>query len=160
MKEQEDFKKTKVSIRRLGVLLSSFLVLVCVFFIYIMADPTFSVFKNATEDEGVAAPEVIEEPDFDKIENGIHIRTGLAEGDGLQAVINHCTNCHSAKLVTQNRMTAEGWQATIQWMQETQNLWDLGKNEEIIVRYLATHYAPEKKGRRENLTNIEWYELE
>ena len=45
-------------------------------------------------------------------------------------------------------------------MQETQNLWDLGKNEDIIVKYLATYYAPEKKGRRQNLTNIEWYVLE
>ena len=44
-------------------------------------------------------------------------------------------------------------------MQETQNLWDLGSGEEIIVNYLATHYAPTEKGRRQNLADIEWYEL-
>ena len=107
----------------------------------------------------VVAP-VETEDDFDKIENGIHVRTGFVEGEGLMTVVNNCTNCHSAKLVTQNRMNEEGWRATIVWMQETQNLWDLGKNEDIIVDYLATYYAPQKKGRRQNLANIEWYVLE
>ena len=98
-------------------------------------------------------------PDFDRIEDGVHLRTGFVEGDGLRLVINNCTSCHSAKLVTQNRMSKERWLATIRWMQETQNLWDLGANEEAIVNYLATHYAPVKSGRRKNLDNIEWYEL-
>ncbi|MEM9867699.1 MAG: monoheme cytochrome C, partial [Bacteroidota bacterium] len=100
-----------------------------------------------------------EEPE-DLIENGIHVATGFVDADGLTEVIQNCTNCHSAKLVTQNRMTKEGWVATIRWMQETQNLWDLGNNEEIIVNYLAANYAPDKKGRRDILTGIEWYALE
>ena len=102
----------------------------------------------------------IDEEDFDKIENGIQLRNGFVEGEGLMTVVNNCTNCHSAKLVTQNRMSKERWRATIRWMQETQNLWDLGKNEEIIVDYLATYYAPTEKGRRQNLENIDWYLLE
>ena len=118
---------------------------------------------NRQEDEYVDIERDInnpDHPDFDKIENGIHIRTGFAEGDGLQLVINNCTSCHSAKLVTQNRMTKEKWLATIRWMQKTQNLWDLEANEEAIVNYLATYYAPFKSGRRKNLEEIEWYELE
>ena len=56
-------------------------------------------------------------------------------------------------------MTAERWDETIKWMQETQNLWDLGENQEVIVNYLVTNYPPKKSsGRRANLTNIEWYE--
>ncbi len=101
-----------------------------------------------------------DEPGFDQVENGIHLRTGFADGEGLMAVVTNCTACHSAKLVTQNRMTREGWEQTIRWMQQTQNLWDLGANEAIILDYLAAHYAPEKKGRRQNLTDIEWYELQ
>ena len=114
--------------------------------------------KKATEVESeyVAVQEL---DDFDKIENGIHVRTGLIEADGLMAVVNNCTNCHSAKLVTQNRMNEERWIATIRWMQETQNLWDLGNNEAIIVNYLVTNYPPKNKGRREILSDIEWYEL-
>ena len=57
-------------------------------------------------------------------------------------------------------MSKERWNATIRWMQETQNLWDLGDNQEIIVNYLVTNYPVEDKGRRASLTNIEWYELE
>ncbi len=97
--------------------------------------------------------------DPDRIENGIHVRTGLADAPGLQETVNNCTSCHSAKLVMQNRMSAERWHATIRWMQETQNLWPLGDNEDIIVDYLVTNYPPKNKGRRENLADVEWYEL-
>ncbi len=98
--------------------------------------------------------------DEDRIENGIHVRTGLKDAEGLMTVVNNCTNCHSAKLVTQNRMSSERWDATIRWMQETQNLWDLGGNQEIIVNYLVTQYPQENFGRRKALTNIEWYALD
>ncbi len=96
----------------------------------------------------------------DLIVNGIHIRTGLVEGEGLTEVITNCTTCHSSKLIIQNRMGTEQWNATIRWMQETQGLWDLGENQEIIVDYLTTNYPTFKKGRRAALTNIEWYPLE
>ena len=92
--------------------------------------------------------------------NGIHLRTGFKDGEGLMTVVNNCTNCHSAQLVIQNRMNEERWIETIRWMQKTQNLWDLGPNEKIIVNYLVTNYPPKSKGRREALTNIEWYPLE
>ncbi len=95
-----------------------------------------------------------------EIENGVHVQTGLLDGEGLEQVVINCTSCHSSKLITQNRMTKAGWTATIKWMQETQNLWDLGGNEDLIVNYLAKYYAPEEKGRRAQLTNIEWYELD
>ena len=99
--------------------------------------------------------------DENRIENGIHVRTGLIEAEGLMTVVvNNCTNCHSSKIIIQNRMNAERWNATITWMQETQNLWNLGKNQEVIVNYLVTNYPPTKKGRRENLSNIDWYVLE
>lgn len=85
--------------------------------------------------------------------------TGFIVDKGMAETIQNCTPCHSAKMVTQNRMTREGWLASIRWMQETQNLWPLGDNEPIILDYLAKNYAPTNKGRRENLTNIEWYDL-
>lgn len=114
-------------------------------------DPTFSLF--------VKKDKVAEIIDEDKIENGIHLRTGFVEDKGLMTVVNNCTNCHSSKLVIQNRMNADRWNATIKWMQETQNLWALGDNQKIIVDYLVKNYPPIEKGRREGLTNIAWYEL-
>lgn len=98
--------------------------------------------------------------DDDRIENGIHLRTGLIAADGLMVVVDNCTTCHSSKLVTQNRMTTERWNETIKWMQDTQNLWDLGLNQEIIINYLVKNYPIKSKGRRSVLVDIEWYELE
>ena len=111
-----------------------------------------------SEPEGMV--EIPVEVDEDRIENGVHVMTGLVEADGLMEVVNNCTSCHSAKIIIQNRMNTERWNATIKWMQETQNLWDLGKNQEIIVNYLVTNYPPKAKGRRMALTDIEWYDLE
>ena len=100
-----------------------------------------------------------EDPD-DRIENGIHVATGLVVAEGFEEVKATCTACHSAKLVTQNRASREGWKAMIEWMQETQGLWQLGKAEDRILDYLAANYAPEEIGRRANLEEIEWYILE
>lgn len=99
------------------------------------------------------------EDDANRIENGIHVRTGLVDAPGLTETVNNCTTCHSAKLILQNRMNKERWHATIRWMQETQNLWPLGANENIIVNYLVANYPPQEKGRRAVLKNIDWYEL-
>jgi hypothetical protein len=84
----------------------------------------------------------------------------LADGKGVELVRANCTPCHSARLIVQNRATREGWLSMIRWMQQTQNLWDLGPNEEIILDYLSTYYPVEEKGRRENLADIEWYVLD
>ncbi|MFY0688439.1 MAG: cytochrome C [Cyclobacteriaceae bacterium] len=81
------------------------------------------------------------------------------DAEGVEIVAQNCAACHSAKLVTQNRATKEGWLSIIRWMQSTQNLWDLGENEAIILKYLSENYAPQKKGRRTNLESIEWYKL-
>ncbi len=84
---------------------------------------------------------------------------GLVDGEGKDLVATNCTVCHSARLITQNRATREGWLNMIRWMQQTQNLWDLGEQEQAILDYLEKNYAPVKKGRREALSNIEWYEI-
>jgi hypothetical protein len=115
-------------------------------------DPNFSVFKENEK-------ELVVSIDEDKIENGIHLSTGFIDGVGLMTVVNNCTNCHSSKLVIQNRMSADRWNATIKWMQETQNLWQLGDNQKVIVDYLVKNYPPMDTGRREGLRNITWYEL-
>lgn len=107
--------------------------------------------------------EEIQTPATNRVQDAAHnardAETGFVKDEGMTEVIANCTSCHSAELVTQNRMTKEGWLATIRWMQESQNLWDLGTNEEIILEYLAKNYAPSDKGRREALTDIEWYAL-
>ena len=103
-----------------------------------------------------------ESDNWDLIKNGIHVRTGLKADKNVNVVISACTSCHSAKLITQNRATRQGWKTMIRWMQETQGLADLGTREPIILDYLAKHYAPVEVGRRANLdlTEVKWYILD
>lgn len=155
MNKQNDFHKNVKKVYHQLMLLFSLFIMAGGLLILYMIDPNVFSFKN-----NETSYTLVEEIDDDRIENGIHVRTGLVDGEGLMTVVNNCTNCHSAKLVTQNRMNAARWATTIDWMQETQNLWDLGKNEDIIINYLVTNYPVEEKGRRENLTNITWYDLE
>ncbi|MET6990492.1 monoheme cytochrome C [Sediminicola arcticus] len=150
-KSSKNIKNTQ---SRYKLLIGGFLLIVVVSSAIIyLAEDTLSNFSN-TEAEYV----VVEE-DTEKTENGIHKRTGFIEDTGMREVITNCTSCHSAKLVTQNRMSKEEWIATIRWMQKTQNLWNLGENEDVIVDYLAKNYGPIEKGRREGLKDIEWYPL-
>lgn len=121
------------------------------------------VVKNLQKDNlnGDQIPEkMVQVSDNEEIRDSIHVATGLIADEGLNLVIAHCTGCHSAQLITQNRATKEGWVRVIRWMQETQNLWDLGESEEAIVNYLTKNYSPEHWGRRMPLKGIEWYELE
>ena len=82
-----------------------------------------------------------EKPSYDPI-------TGFVISEHYEIVRAHCTACHSAKLVTQNRMSRENWLATIRWMQKSQGLWPLGPQELKILDYLESHYSPIAVSRR------------
>ena len=131
------------------------LILICTL-IVVVSIASLYFFDKDDENLTTISEEVI---DPDEIKDGIHIRTGFVEAPGMQETITNCTTCHSSQLVIQNRMNKQAWEATIDWMQETQNLWPLGDNEEIIIDYLVKNYPPSKKGRRAALQTEEWYEL-
>lgn len=159
MSKQDNFRKQVKSIYSILVVSFIMVLLIGVLGVIYMIDPSAFSYKTDTPNSEIVNISPEEDDEWDKIENGIHLRTGLKDGEGLMMVVNNCTNCHSAQLVIQNRMNEERWIETIRWMQKTQNLWDLGPNEKIIVNYLVTNYPPKNKGRREVLTNIEWYTL-
>lgn len=164
MSNKQAFEKSLREVRAMLRMIVLLFLAISGVLLFLLFDPDLSSFKSAKPAAVVSVQDSLDqglsEADYDAIENGIHLRTGFVEAEGLMTVVNNCTNCHSAKLVTQNRMTREGWEATIRWMQETQKLWDLGNNEAIILDYLAANYAPEDTGRRANLADIEWYVLE
>ena len=82
--------------------------------------------------------------------------TGLVIAPGFETVKLNCTVCHSAKIITQNRMDREGWLETIRWMQETQGLWQFNpETEKEILDYLSANYRPEGIYRRPPL-NVQW----
>ena len=74
--------------------------------------------------------------------------SGFAIGPNYELVRAQCTACHSAKLVTQNRMSRENWLSTIRWMQKTQGLWPLAEQEPKILDYLERYYSPVATSRR------------
>ena len=154
MSTEEDFKKQEKKAYRLAIILFSLL------FVFLAGTYLHSIITPYFLGNQSHTSHLVEAPIDTGIKNGIHMRTGLIDAQGLMTVVNNCTSCHSSKIILQNRMDAESWNTTIKWMQETQNLWDLGKNQEIIVSYLTTNYPIEDKGRRENLLDIYWYELE
>jgi hypothetical protein len=135
----------------LGVLIAGFL-------LYGLNHP--EAFRREIQAQMVEEVPASPEPSpVNEIVDGIDVATGfVAEGDYL-LVKSTCTACHSAKLVTQNRATREGWEEMIRWMQATQKLWDLGETEGPILDYLAEHYSPEYQGRRANLAIEEWYQI-
>lgn len=140
----EEFKERLKSHKLTITALVLVFVMVLVFAGILVNDPTF--FDSQ------------EEAPIEVIAKGID-DTGFIEGNYKMLVVANCTGCHSAKLVTQNRASKEGWLNMIRWMQETQNLWPLGENEEKILEYLSTNYAPQDQGRRASLKVEEWYEL-
>ncbi len=125
--------------------------------VIIFGQPLISSNGSLQETMTVAADE---DDDFYEIVDGKEVSSGLIVGENWELVKTHCTSCHSAQLITQNKATKEGWDHTIKWMQESQNLWDLGDDHEGVVEYLATYYGPGDSGRRSQLVVNEWYEIE
>ena len=79
--------------------------------------------------------------------------SGFVIDTGWELTNAHCAACHSARLVTQNRMDRSGWEDVIRLMQTEHGLWDLGEAEPVIIDYLTRHYgiakhpARKRKGR-------------
>ncbi len=149
----------------LGLLLFSIklLFLTCcgLFFFLLFGNPFEKAFEKRELDlSNLGYYPPVENYEEERIEKGIHYPSGLIVAEGYEIVNATCTACHSGKLVTQNRATYQGWKDMLTWMQETQGLWDMGGNEEIILQYLAKNYAPEAKGRRINLESPDWYKLD
>ena len=148
------------TVRHLNRLVAASLVIVAVALVNIIAPDTAEKWWGPELEQVAPMAEAPEAVSDTLIVDGIHVASGLVVDDGFVQVKATCLACHSAKLVTQNRATRDGWKKMIRWMQETQNLWDLGTNEDIILDYLAKHYAPDEAGRRPNLPPPTWYVLE
>ena len=75
--------------------------------------------------------------------------TGLVMSADWELVRSNCIACHSPKLITQQRGSAEQWLAMIRWMQAKQNLWQFDPDTEArIIAYLADNYPPQADRRR------------
>ena len=80
--------------------------------------------------------------------------SGFVIDQGWELTNAHCAACHSARLVTQNRMRRSGWEDSIRLMQAEHGLWDLGEAEPIIIDYLTRHYGIDDNRKRKRKGNI------
>ena len=82
-------------------------------------------------------------------EPAVDPQTGFVMTGDWELVRANCTACHSAKLITQQRGTAQQWLTMIRWMQKKQNLCQFDPaTEEKIIAYLADNYPPSDAPRR------------
>ena len=150
MTDFREIEKSSRNLMRYAIVVAVFLTLVTMMQNGIIELPYEQVVEEKMDVAETTTPEI----------GSIDDESGLVVDEGFEVVKVQCGACHSTKLVTQNRFSREGWKSLIVWMQETQNLWDLGENQGIILDYLEKHLAPKKMGRRKRLENIEWYALE
>ena len=100
------------------------------------------------KEEPATAPLVVPEPTV-AAEPALDPVTGFKMTGDWELVRANCTACHSAKLITQQRGTAEQWLTMIRWMQKKQNLWVFDPDtENRIITYLADNYPPSDAQRR------------
>ena len=96
-----------------------------------------------------APTEPVPTPDVATAEPQLDPVSGLKMTGDWEIVRANCVACHSGKLITQQRGTAEQWLSMIRWMQKKQNLWQFDPvTEEKIVNYLAENYPPGRSQRR------------
>jgi len=96
----------------------------------------------APEPAATPAPVAAAEPQLDPT-------TGLKMVGDWETVRANCTACHSSRLITQQRGSAEQWLTMIRWMQKKQNLWVFDPvTESKIIGYLAENYPPSDAQRR------------
>jgi hypothetical protein len=75
--------------------------------------------------------------------------SGLIIDEHWELVKAHCTVCHSAGQVTQQRGSRDTWTSLIRWMQNTQGLWQFDVvTENSILDYLEKNYPPAASYRR------------
>ncbi|MDL3986042.1 cytochrome C [Shewanella xiamenensis] len=68
-------------------------------------------------------------------------QSGLIMAPGWELVNYQCNACHTSMIVTQNRGDKAFWKETLQWMVDTQGLWDLSDTWEPTLSYLSTYYG-------------------
>jgi cytochrome c len=71
---------------------------------------------------------------------------GLPPGKGREEVFYACAPCHSLKLVTQQGLSRQRWEETMDWMIAKQAMPELNPDDrKLIVDYLAKFYGEDRK---------------
>ncbi|GIU44251.1 cytochrome C [Shewanella algidipiscicola] len=70
----------------------------------------------------------------------VDTETGLIMAPGWEMVRDQCNACHTSHIIPQNPGSRAVWRETIEWMIDTQGLWDLSDTWDPVLDYLSTYY--------------------
>lgn len=71
---------------------------------------------------------------------------GLPPGKGREEVFYACAPCHSLRLVTQQGLSQERWETTLDWMIDKQAMPEIAaEDRKLIVEYLTEFYGEDRK---------------
>jgi len=95
--------------------------------------PSSSDEAGRAREEQSAAPKGGQEQDWQ----------GLPPGPGREEVFYSCNACHSLMLVTQQGMSRDRWDETLEWMVEEQGMAEIedAVTRDLILDYLSTHFG-------------------
>lgn len=78
----------------------------------------------------------------------------LPVGAGRDETFGMCTACHGYRLVSNQGMSREKWDETLNWMTERHNMPDIQSPErDLILDYLAKHHPPKAPSRAGGFKN-------
>ncbi len=68
---------------------------------------------------------------------------GLPPGPGREEIFYGCSSCHSLMLVTQQGLSRDSWDETLEWMVEEQGMAEIedATTRDLILDYLSTHFG-------------------
>lgn len=154
MKDFRQILRVYKNLMRLSLVMAVFMTCIVLFKFEFISIPQYNEVSDLSVLEKENESEI-----FPGEIGSIDAESGLIIDHGFTVVKAQCGSCHSTKLVAQNNLSRQGWIELIRWMQKEQNLWDLGKQEEIILDYLEKNFAPKNNGRRKKLEIENWYVL-
>ena len=71
------------------------------------------------------------------------------DGPHRDEVFHLCTACHSSRLVRNQAMSRERWDATLSWMSDRHGMPELtGEERERFLDYLSASFGPAGEGSR------------
>ncbi|EAS45745.1 hypothetical protein [Photobacterium profundum] len=98
-----------------------------------------TAYAEEVNTKDISAKEVISKKTYP-----VDPESGLIMAPGWEVVNYQCNACHTSMIIPQNSGTKEVWRETIQWMVDTQGLWDLSETWDPVLDYLSTNYGEVK----------------
>ncbi|MDA0340058.1 MAG: aldehyde dehydrogenase [Proteobacteria bacterium] len=73
---------------------------------------------------------------------------GMPAAPGVEETFYTCSTCHSIRLVTQQGLSRESWEETLEWMVAEQEMEPLEPaDHNSVIGYLSTYYGIDRRAK-------------